>query len=119
MAGRPTDYKEEYCEMLIEHMSKGYSYTTFAAIVDCNLDTLYNWEKLNPTFSEAKKIAFNKCQIFWERLAIENTMTTKNGGLNTGLWIFNMKNRFKWTDRVEVEAGDESKKLIKLAYKIE
>jgi hypothetical protein len=29
-----------------------------------------------------------------------------------------MKNRFKWTDRVEVEAGEETKNVIKLAYKI-
>lgn len=118
-AGRPTDYKPEYCDLLIEHMSKGYSYDTFCAIMDCHLDTLYNWEKLFPAFSEAKKIAFKKAQLYWEKLAMDNPYThPKEGGLNTGLWIFNMKNRFKWTDRVEVEAGEETKNVIKLAYKL-
>ena len=27
--GRPTKYKPEYCEMLIEHMSEGLSFESF------------------------------------------------------------------------------------------
>lgn len=119
-AGRPTDYKPEYCQLLIDHMSKGYSYETFAAKVDASKQTIYDWEKANPEFLDAKNQAFAKCQLYWESLAIDNPMTNpRTGGLNTGTWIFNMKNRFKWTDRVEVEAGDKTQSLIKLAYKIE
>lgn len=110
--GRPTDYQPHYCDMLIEHMERGLSYTTFSAKVDVNLDTLYEWERNFPEFSEAKKRAFAKCQLFWEELGINHVLniserdddakTSKSVTLNTGVWVFNMKNRFKWTDRVDV-----------------
>lgn len=117
--GRPTDYRPEYCEMLIEHMSKGYSYETFAAVVNASKQTIYDWEKVNPAFLDAKAKAFAQCQLHWEKLSVDNPFTDpKRGGLNASVWIFNMKNRFKWTDRVEVEAGSETKNIIKLAYKI-
>jgi DNA-binding XRE family transcriptional regulator len=116
--GRPTDYRPEYCDMLVEHMSKGYSYESFAGLIGTCKQTIYTWEKVNPQFLDAKSRAFAACHMFWEKLAIDNPMNTKNGGLNSAVWIFNMKNRFKWTDRVEVEAGEETKNVIKLAYKL-
>lgn len=58
--GRPTDYKPEYCEMLIAHMAKGMPYETFAAVIDTHRDTLYEWEKKHKEFSDAKKIAREK-----------------------------------------------------------
>jgi hypothetical protein len=98
--GRPTDYKPEYCELLIQYMSKGYSYQTFAAQVNCNVDTLYEWEKKNPEFSDAKKMGFIKSQAFWEDIGIQGLWTAPNGpNLNATVWIFNMKNRFKWRDK--------------------
>lgn len=113
--GRPTKYKEEYCDMLIEHMSKGFSFETFAAVIDVNQDTLHEWAKVNPIFSEAKKTAFLKCRYFWENIGIEGLWNEPLGRtLNTGVWVFNMKNRFKWSDRVEVSGDDE--KPIVLGY---
>lgn len=55
-AGRPTDYKEEYPEKLIEHMSRGNSFWSFAAKIRCSFDTLHNWCEKHPQFSEARKI---------------------------------------------------------------
>lgn len=117
--GRPTKYKPEYCEMLIEHMSQGYSYETFGAVVDCSKQTVYDWEEHFPEFVDAKKRAFTKCQQFWEKLGIDNIISRSSREygsetLNTGVWVFNMKNRFKWTDRVEVIEKEEQP--IKLAY---
>lgn len=110
--GRPTKYRPEYCSLLIEHMSQGYSYETFAADIDVCKDTLYEWEKHHLDFSYAKKRAFLKAQKYWEKLALDNmiNVSSKESGsvsLNTGLWIFNMKNRFKWTDRIEVKPPEE------------
>jgi hypothetical protein len=119
--GRPTSYKPEYNEMLIEHMSAGYSYQTFAAKIKVNLDTLYNWEKLFPEFSETKKEAFEQCRLFWEKQGIdgvwditefdEKGKPIKTKRLNSAVWIFNMKNRFHWTDRVE-HSGDQQKPIL-------
>lgn len=111
--GRPSKYKPEYCELLIEHMGKGFSYDSFAGLIEVHIDTLYEWEKVNPEFSEAKKIAFSKCMIFWEKLGIEHVLNETHDeenleegthkktskSLNSVVWIFNMKNRFKWKDK--------------------
>ncbi len=53
--GRPTLYRPEYCDRLILHCKKGLSYEAFAGVVDVCVDTLYEWEKVHPKFSEAKK----------------------------------------------------------------
>lgn len=105
--GMPSKYKPEYCQMLIDHMKEGLSYETFATIPRCCRDTLYAWEKAHPEFLEAKKTAFLECRIFWEKLATDNMINSNGVSLNTGLWIFNMKNRFKWTDRMESEVKVE------------
>ena len=66
--GRPTDYKPEYCEMLIKHMAEGLSFECFAALVDTSRETLYNWTEKHPEFLYAKKRGLEKCQLFWEKL---------------------------------------------------
>lgn len=117
--GRPTKYKEEYCQMLIEHMSSGLSFESFAAVIDVNRDTLYEWAKVHSDFSDTKKRAFDKCLLWWEKAGIAGLWGTKDSQFNTGVFVFSMKNRFKWTDKVEVTGGDENTKPIMLSYKVE
>lgn len=124
--GRPTEYLPEFCNKLQDHMAQGFSYETFGATIGVCRATVYSWEKVFPEFLDAKRNAFDLCQLFWERLGVENIITTnefeKEGNfsrstsksLNTGAWVFNMKNRFGWKDKLEV-SGDE-KAPIKLAY---
>lgn len=109
--GRPTLYKPEYCQMLIDHMAQGYSFTSFAADVDTDFQTLYNWCKDHAEFFEAKKKATAKCKKYWEKLGNDNAVSTtiveRDGNtsrseqrqLNTGYWVFNMRNRFRWHDK--------------------
>ncbi len=129
-AGRPTLYKPEYCQMLIDHMAQGLSFESFGGVVDVSKQTLYDWEKVNPEFLDAKKRGESHSRLVWEKHGIEGLYSTEtceyeNGRLssktsksmNTGIWCLNMKNRFKWTDRVEVE--DKSPKTIKLQYSLD
>ena len=116
--GRPTIYKQEFCDLLIDHMEKGYSYESFAGLLGVSKQTIYDWEKANPEFLDAKKRATEKSRLFWEKVGIENivnieTMEKGESGnftavkksLNSAAWIFNMKNRFKddWKDKHENE----------------
>lgn len=88
--------------MLIEHMSKGYSYETFGASVDVSRSVVYDWEKVHPAFLDAKRVAFDKCQLWWEQQGQTGLFEEKEGPkLNASIWIFNMKNRFQWKDRQE------------------
>lgn len=127
-AGRPTTYDEKYCEMLVEHMAKGFSFESFASVTDTCKDTLYEWVKVHEEFSDAKKRATEKCRLFWESIGIQHiinreTMTRDEDGnttvektsLNSAAWIFNMKNRFKneWKDKQEIEGDISINKVIR------
>lgn len=101
--------------MIIEHMASGLSFESFGAVIDVNVDTLYQWNKLKPQFAEAKSIAFEKCRLFWEKKGIEglhtsnyrkgNTSITKS--INAHIWSLNMKARFKeWRNVDKPEETD-------------
>jgi hypothetical protein len=99
--GRPTKYKKAYCKKLIEWMGKGLSFESFAGDIGVNRDTIYEWAKVYPEFSDAKGIGSAKSQALWEKMGIAGS-SGKLKGFQTGAWIFNMKNRFSWRDRQEI-----------------
>lgn len=107
---RPTKYDPKFCEALIEHMKQGLSYTTFAAVADVHPDTLYEWEKKHPEFSEAKKKAFIHCQLEWEKAGSIDSLEKKDMSW-TG-WYMNMKNRFGWRDKVEQDTSIEVQVIV-------
>lgn len=114
MRGRPTLYREEYCQMLEDHMAEGLSYESFAGKIRVCKDTLYQWEKDHPEFSYSKKIGKEASKFLWESLGLAG-VKGQIEKFNAATWIFTMKNRFDWRDKTETElttAGDENKKLI-------
>lgn len=106
LAGQPPKFREEYCQMLIDHMATGLSYESFSAVIDTHRSTLYNWEKQFPQFFDAKKKAVEQCQSTWEKIGMAMTLGDKKKGKGAvPVWIFNMKNRFNWADKVEATHG--------------
>lgn len=101
--GRPTKYKPEYCEMVIEHMSEGFSVESFAALVDTHKQTIYNWMQEHPEFLDAIKIGYDKSRLWWEIQGMNGLWSTKAGSFNSSNYIFQMKNRFReeWRDKQE------------------
>jgi len=104
--GRPTKYKEEYDQMLIDHMEEGFTFESFAGVVSVDRDTLYHWCTLHPNFSDAKKIGRNK-QLFTDEKLLK---ALSNGAItgSTSAHIFKMKNCHKWVDKHEVAIKDIS-----------
>lgn len=122
--GRDSEFKEEFCQQLVWHMEKGYSFETFAAKADVSRQTLYNWVDQYPQWAKAKDIAFNKCLLFWEQQGIDGLYnesfkdgdgSTHSKSINASLWIFNMKNRFKWRDRLDEEEKKSDRPLKELS----
>lgn len=66
--GRPSKYKEEYCDMLIEHMARGNPIETFAARVHVEIKTLDNWANEHPEFLLAKRMGEPKRFAWWIRM---------------------------------------------------
>lgn len=107
--GRPTKYREEYGPQLVEHMKQGFSFESFSAVIKVNPDTLYEWAKVHPIFSEHKKEAFAACQYHWEKIGMEGMyMGTKENPFQSAMWIFSMKARFKWADKTEIEQTNKN-----------
>jgi hypothetical protein len=102
--GRPTTYKKEFCELLINHMSKGLSFETFGAIVDVCKDTTYEWVKVHPEFSDAKKLGSIKRNLLVEELYIQQAQLPASKA-NSAMMIYWTKNTLGWTDKVEVESN--------------
>lgn len=114
--GRPSLYKPEYGALLIQHMAEGLSFEAFGGVVGVCARTLYDWEHAHPEFLQAKKNGETLCRLYWEKVGrdgLYNEVIKDNDGctvtrsINATLWIFNMKNRFKWRDKSEDEIREE------------
>ena len=91
--GRPSKYKPEFCEKVIEWGKEGASKAEIACNLCIHKDTLYEWDKQFPEFSDALKMAVQYSQVSWEKIgkaAVSGTIPN----FNATTWIFNMKNRF-------------------------
>lgn len=109
--GRPTLYKVEYCDALIEHMKAGLSFEAFGAVAHVGRRTLFDWLAAFPDFQAAKEIGESHSLIVWEK---EGQAIVKHGGGpgSAAVWIFNMRNRFSWRDDPkEPKKTDETERL--------
>lgn len=103
-AGRPTLYREEYCEELVVHMTNGKSFESFAGVIGTCRSILYDWVRDHPAFSDAKKRGTAACLNFWESKGIEALDKDK---FQSAIWIFNMKARFRWADQIAVQVAED------------
>lgn len=104
--GRPSKYKKEYCDLLVEKMGEGYSIEAFAGFIGVSKDTIYEWADQRDEFSDAKKEGEAQSRLFWERMGMAG-MVGKVKNFNSAVWIFNMKNRFGWRDQPAMDLRDD------------
>jgi hypothetical protein len=102
--GRPTKYKQEMCQQVIDAMAQGLSKEAAAAEIGICDDTFHRWVKEIPEFSDAVKEGTRQNLLFWEKLGLSGA-TGALSGFNATTWIFNMKNRFGWSDKQQVETN--------------
>jgi len=100
--GRPTSYKEEYCQMLIDHMAQGLSFRSFAGLIGVHFDTLYEWVKVHPSFSDAKKIGLPKGLLTYEK-TIWAATHGKIPNFNNTAAVWFGKNVYSWADKKELD----------------
>ena len=102
-------YKPEYCQLLIEHMSKGMSFRSFAGSISCGIRTIYDWCDRHPEFKEAKEVAQGKCETFYTNLGLDlATGVIEKGNATAFVWL--TKNILKWTDKEQTQ-GDNSQPI--------
>lgn len=100
-AGRPTAYKPEYCDDVIELGKAGKSVAQMCAHFDISRQTIDNWAEANPAFLEALNRAKVHMQARLEEMGFSG-LTSKD--FNAAVWKKTMEARFRddYTERKEV-----------------
>ena len=111
-AGRPKaklDLPRGWQKKLIDHYKEGGSDVGAMLLISnwrgkFSRRLFYRWlddeQEFRDTINEGRAYS----EIYWEKIGIGITASGKG---NAATWIFNMKNRFKWRDRTEVEVDDK------------
>ena len=121
--GRPSKYKPEYCTDILEYfnvapyrMVKGVKVandmrfiSAYARHIKVCEDTIYEWAKVHPKFSESLKKV--------KKMQLEHLVT--NGLLNLfaqPFAIFTMKNICGWRDKKEIEHKGAKEQKVVIVY---
>lgn len=101
-AGRPTVYDPDNCEKVVEWGKAGKSLTWMAAELDVSRETIYEWQRVYPAFSDAIARAKAKAQAFWEDMGQDGVKTPM---FNGSVWTKSMAARFPddWRENKGVE----------------
>jgi hypothetical protein len=123
--GHGSLYKKEYCEMLITHMSQGYSFTSFGADVGTCGRTLFEWCQKHPEFDNARRAGHEAAKKYLEKIAHAKTrgqdLYNKKGEkifdakrADTALIIFFLKTRFRdeYTEKIELDNANSNINVI-------
>jgi len=104
--GRPSLYRQEYCEQVINFMATGRSLTAFAGSIRVSLDAVYDWIRVHPEFSEAVSRA-RPARVKW----LEDKLLKSRKGAETTAAIFALKNAapYEWRDQKYTQVNQNVK----------
>jgi hypothetical protein len=99
--GRPSEYRPEFCELVLELGKQGKSFTQMAVATGYAKASLGRWREEHPEFRDALTRALEMSQDWWESRGQEG-ITSRD--FNAALWHKNVASRFRedYADRKEV-----------------
>lgn len=118
MAGRPTDYRDEYCERVIELGTQGKSHAQIAAALGVSRMSLYRWAETHKEFNSAITHARDLSQAWWEDRGQEGLTAQL---FNASLWAKSMSARFPddYTERQRREVTGKNGGPVEQVSRIE
>jgi hypothetical protein len=101
-------------DQVLRHMANGAGIKELAHYLRVSRQTVYDWcdpksKQYHRPFAQAVELGRELCEAWWMRYG-RLAMMGKVAHGPPAFWIFNMKNRFGWRDRVEI-AGTEDAPL--------
>ena len=87
---RPTLYRAEYCDDVVECLKDGHSLAVFAGKIDVTRKSIYDWMAKHPEFADAVRRAQARSALWWERRLLD--LAQNNQG-KAGAVILALKNR--------------------------
>jgi hypothetical protein len=105
--GRPSTYTPARCDQLLKLMAEGLSITAAAGAMGVHRDTLYEWSRRHPEFSDALKKG-----VAVRLLKLERELLTARDGPTVTARIFALKNAapHEWREKQHIghDVGAES-----------
>ncbi len=103
-AGRPTSYRPEYCEAVVQAARDGKSLTAFAAEIEVGRQSITDWVAAHEEFS----LAVNRAKAIaasWYETQARRLIEDGGTGAQATLVVFGLKNMGSddWRDKHEVE----------------
>ncbi len=99
-----TDGKS-WAKELIELYSEGYSDAEVAAEMKITIREYHQQINENAVFAKLVEYGRTLSLAWWEGQARKNI---NNKQFNTPLWVFTMKNKYGWADKVETTSSNEN-----------
>ena len=121
--GRPliklSDLPKDWEETIINLSKDGASIVELAVALDISRTTLYCLSEREPYFLNTIKRCKRYCEAWWVR---EGRTNLKGGDFSYTGWYMNMKNRFGWSDKKEIDHKNdggkfESDEKVKIVFK--
>lgn len=106
--GRPTDYKPEYCQEIIEFMKTGKHVIQFAAHIGVAKSSIYEWAKADEQFSDALKKAQSASAAWWINLHQLTASGDTNGNPTLIIHMLKNKDKAEFGDQQTVEVKGEA-----------
>lgn len=124
-AGRPTKYNPEMCEIIKKELAKGHSIQAAASVLEVCSDTVYEWRKVHPEFSESIREGLDLGLKMFEKILMAKVSGQKIDNFDskksdTSCLIFAMKTRFHkvYGDVQKHEISGNNGSAINLAYNL-
>jgi len=116
--GRPTTYRAEYCERVIELGKLGKSLVQIASELDSTKQTLFNWCDDNPDFLAAMEKSRAHSQNYWESIGHDGML---NKSIDASIWSRSMGARFPadWRESKHQEVTGANGGPVNHSLKIE
>lgn len=96
--GRPTKYRREYCQTVIDLGKQGKSLVAMACALNVSVEVLEDWGAAHIEFLHALGEARRHSQCWWEDRGTEG-MLAGPGSFNAAIWSRSMAARFPGTWR--------------------
>ncbi len=103
MAQKPK-YDPEFVKTLPQMFANGESVAEVAAVLGVSRQAFYDWVDKYPDFAEAYEDGKSLSEAWWTKLG--RVGAAGKVGIQPTVWIFNMKNRFDWRDKVDQQISN-------------
>lgn len=94
-------YKPGLAKQLPEMFANGEDVAEVATKLGISRQTFYEWLEKFPEFAAAYALGKQYSEAWWTKLGRAGAAGKVK--IQPTVWIFNMKNKFNWTDKVETD----------------